>query len=248
MDAAARLQDRGDGTNTQRLEKGCRRRTRRGIARSDSGGGATKPAVRGRAQGRDAVAGAARRHCRGGRIPRDGGSCASPAGGTPQDRPRIGGGRLLGAAAFARLRAAQAAVPHAGAVTKGLWCGCVMLALAGCATPPRPAPPTLSEEPSSVAALAAAIEADAKRSDHEPDSKIRGDLAAEADRHADACLARQPQYPPNLLALAEALAKTGDANGARENYAQARDTALALPAAVDRDQWLREADQGLKRR
>jgi len=56
-----------------------------------------------------------------------------------------------------------------------------MLALAGCATPPRPAPPTLSEEPSSVAALAAAIEADAKRSDHEPDSKIRGDLAAEAE-------------------------------------------------------------------
>jgi hypothetical protein len=59
--------------------------------------------------------------------------------------------------------------------------------------------------------------------------------------------ALQPQYPPNLLALAEALAKTGDANGARENYAHARDAALALPAAADRDQWLREADQGLKR-
>src|SRR5216683_2893998 len=60
-------------------------------------------------------------------------------------------------------------------------------------------------------------------------------------------VALQPQYPPNLLALAEALAKTGDRSGAQENYAHARDTALALPAASDRDQWLREADQGLKR-
>jgi hypothetical protein len=209
-----------------------------------------------------------------------------------------------------------------------------MLAFAGCATLPRPTPMVPSEEPSSVAALAAAIEADAKRSDHEPDSKIRGELAAEADRHADACLSREPQaaaclygravalglearayptraganlknmldalgraesadpnydeagparvralvlirapgwplgpgdaeaglvaarraaalrplYPPNLLALAEALAKTGDQNGARDNYARARDAALALPAVADRDEWLREADQGLKRR
>jgi hypothetical protein len=210
-----------------------------------------------------------------------------------------------------------------------------MLAVAGCETPPRPASPDLSAqpEPSSVAALAAAIEADAKRSDHEPDSKIRGELAAEADRHADACLSREPQaaaclygravalglearayptragailksmldalgraetadpnydeagparvralvlirapgwplgpgdteaglaaarravalqanYPPNLLALAEALAKTGDENGARENYARARDAALALPAAADRDAWLREAEHGLQR-
>ena len=209
-----------------------------------------------------------------------------------------------------------------------------MLAVAGCATPPRPAPPVLSEEPSSVAALAAAIEADAKRSDHEPDSKIRGELAAEASRDAEACLSREPQaapclywrsvalglearvhptragemlnsmldtlrraeiadpnydeagparvralvlvrapgwplgpgdaeaglvaarravtlrplYPPNLLALAEALAKTGDASGAREYYARARDAALALPAAADRDEWLREAEQGLQRK
>jgi hypothetical protein len=208
-----------------------------------------------------------------------------------------------------------------------------MLAVAGCAALPRPTPTVPIEEPSSVPALAAAIEADAKRSDHESDSKIRAELAAEADHHADACLAREPQaaaclygravafglearayptragailknmldvlgraesadpnydeagparvralvlirapgwplgpgdaeaglaaarravglqplYPPNLLALAEALAKTGDVNGARENYTRARDAALALPAAADRGQWLREADQGLKR-
>ena len=183
-----------------------------------------------------------------------------------------------------------------------------------------------------MAALAAAIDADAKRSDHEPDSKTRSELAAEADRDAQACVALEPhaaaclywrgialglearvhptragellnnmldslaqaesadpnydeagparvralvlirapgwplgpgdaeaglvaarravalrpQYPPNLLALAEALSKTGDGNGARENYARARDAALAQPAAADRDEWLRTADQGLQ--
>jgi hypothetical protein len=189
-------------------------------------------------------------------------------------------------------------------------------------------------EPSSVAELAAAINADSKHSDHEADSKIRGELAADAGRDADACLSREPQaaaclfgravalglearvhptragellnamldalaraetadpnyeeagparvralvlirapgwplgpgdadaglvaarravalrplYPPNLLALAESLAKTGDRNGARENYSRARDAALALPDTPDRDEWLREADQGLQRK
>jgi hypothetical protein len=56
----------------------------------------------------------------------------------------------------------------------------------------------------------------------------------------------RPLYPPNLLALAEALAKTGDDKAAQENYARAHDAALALPAASDRDEWLREADQGLQ--
>jgi hypothetical protein len=60
-------------------------------------------------------------------------------------------------------------------------------------------------------------------------------------------VALRPAYPPNLLALAEALAKNGDAAGARESYTRAHDAALALPAAADRDQWLREADQGLQR-
>jgi hypothetical protein len=58
----------------------------------------------------------------------------------------------------------------------------------------------------------------------------------------------RPQYPPNLLALAEALSKTGDGNGARETYARARDAAQALPDAADRNEWLREAEQGLQRR
>jgi hypothetical protein len=189
-----------------------------------------------------------------------------------------------------------------------------------------------SAEPLSVAALVAAIKAQAARSDHEPDGKIRNELAADASRDAEECLSREPQcaaclygravalglearahpthageflskmlenlaraesadpnydeagparvralvltrapgwplgpgdveaglvaarravalrplYPPNLLALAEALAKSGDSGGARENYALAHDAALALSAAADRDEWLLEADQGLR--
>jgi hypothetical protein len=61
-------------------------------------------------------------------------------------------------------------------------------------------------------------------------------------------VALRPLYPPNLLALAEALAKNGNGSAARESYARARATALALPAAADRDRWLREADEGLQRK
>lgn len=64
---------------------------------------------------------------------------------------------------------------------------------------------------------------------------------------ARAAVKLQPLYPPNQLALAEALAKTGDAGGARNAYAQARDAAQALPPGEDRDAWLREADQGLRK-
>jgi len=223
-------------------------------------------------------------------------------------------------------------------VTKRLWYGCFLAAaVAACATRPQPGPPlpppAPSAEPSSVAALAAAIEADAKRGDHEPDSKIRDELAAAASRDADACLSREPEaaaslygravafgldarahptragelldkmleslaraesadpnydeagparvralvlirapgwplgpgdaeaglvaarrsvalrplYPPNLLALAEAMAKIGDTSGARENYARAHEAALALTAAPDRNEWLLEAEKGLQR-
>ena len=220
-------------------------------------------------------------------------------------------------------------------MTKGfLCCGLATLAVSGCATRPQPPAPAPSAEPASTALLAAAIHADSERSDHESDSKVRGELAAEASRDAQACLAREPQavaclygsavalglearshpahageylnnmldtlaraesadpnydeagparvralvlirapgwplgpgdaeaglaaarravmlrplYPPNLLALAEALAKTGDGNGARENYGRAHEAALALPAGADRDEWLHQADFGLQRK
>lgn len=57
----------------------------------------------------------------------------------------------------------------------------------------------------------------------------------------------RPRYPPNLLALAEALAKSADAAGARAAYQQARDAALALPESADREEWLREARRGQQR-
>jgi hypothetical protein len=56
----------------------------------------------------------------------------------------------------------------------------------------------------------------------------------------------QPDYPPNLLALAEAQLKTGDVKGARANYARARDLAQALPPGPDRDDWLRQANDVLQ--
>jgi hypothetical protein len=57
----------------------------------------------------------------------------------------------------------------------------------------------------------------------------------------------RPQYPPNVLALAEALAKTGDTRGAREAYGRARELCQAMPPSQDRDDWLRQAEQALGR-
>jgi Tfp pilus assembly protein PilF len=56
----------------------------------------------------------------------------------------------------------------------------------------------------------------------------------------------QPEYPPNQLALAEAFAKSGDASGAHEAYQRAHDMAQNLPASADRDDWLKQANQGLR--
>jgi hypothetical protein len=203
------------------------------------------------------------------------------------------------------------------------------LAVGACQAPPVRS--VQSPTATSVEELGAAIAADAKRSDHEADSKARSELTAEASRDADACLARdadsvvclygkalalglearshptraaelltamlgyltkaeavdanydeagparvralvlirapgwplgpgdadagleaarraanlRSNYPPNLLALADALAKTGDANGAREAFRSARDAAQAVPPSSDRDDWLHEAAEGL---
>lgn len=59
----------------------------------------------------------------------------------------------------------------------------------------------------------------------------------------------KPLYPPNLLALGEALTKTEDPAGAHDAYAKARDAAQAWPAGgADKDDWLREAEQGLQKK
>jgi hypothetical protein len=58
----------------------------------------------------------------------------------------------------------------------------------------------------------------------------------------------RPQYPPNLLALAEALSRSGNSAGARDAYARARDAAQVLPVSPERDDWIREADEALQRK
>jgi hypothetical protein len=60
-------------------------------------------------------------------------------------------------------------------------------------------------------------------------------------------VALRPDYPPNVLALAEALTKTGDAHGAQESYRRALDLIQALPPSHDRDDWLHEADQAVSK-
>jgi hypothetical protein len=214
-----------------------------------------------------------------------------------------------------------------------------------CTFAPRRAAPTpevrgsvpeaaTSGDARSIEERAAAIKAAAERSDHESDSKVRADLATQANSNADACLALdpgaaacqygkavatglearahparaggllgsmlqnlgkaeaadpnydkagparvralvlirapgwplgpgdtdaglvaarravalQPDYPPNVLALAEALSKTGDEAGAGENYTHARDLAQSLPPGPERDDWRHEAEEGLRRR
>jgi hypothetical protein len=247
-------------------------------------------------------------------------------------------GALAGGAGRPAVRHAGArGSVRGGAARLGGVVGCVVLALGlgACSVPrrvehPGPLP---SGAPTTVEGLAAAIQADSARSDHENDGKVRAQLADEANAYADACVAKdpkaaaclygrglalglearshpgsagellksmldsltraeaadpnydnagaarvkalvlvrapgwplgpgdpdagvesarravgsQPGYPPNLLALAEALSKSGDANGARDAYSKARLAAQALPASADRDGWIRDADAGLKK-
>lgn len=62
---------------------------------------------------------------------------------------------------------------------------------------------------------------------------------------AQRAVALRPDYPPNLLALAEAQAKMGTPNEARASYVHARDMTRKLPDTADSADWLREAEQGL---
>jgi len=72
-----------------------------------------------------------------------------------------------------------------------------------------------------------------------------GDPDAALD-HATKAVGVEPDYPPNVLALAEAQARN-DRAAARESYARARTLADARRAAGDPDasDWVAQADQGL---
>ncbi len=67
--------------------------------------------------------------------------------------------------------------------------------------------------------------------------------------HARRAVERAPDYPPNLLALAEALEATGDTAQARETLGHALDAAEGLAAAGDPDagEWAEEAQNALHR-
>jgi tetratricopeptide (TPR) repeat protein len=62
-------------------------------------------------------------------------------------------------------------------------------------------------------------------------------------KHARAAVALRPDYPPNRLALAEALAATGDRDGSLEARRRALDLARAMAEKGDRDapEWVAEA-------
>jgi tetratricopeptide (TPR) repeat protein len=58
----------------------------------------------------------------------------------------------------------------------------------------------------------------------------------------------QPDYPANALALAEALSKTGDPNGAHDSYQHALNLAQSAPAGPERDGWVHDAQEGLAKK
>ena len=67
--------------------------------------------------------------------------------------------------------------------------------------------------------------------------------------HAKQAVTLRPDYPPNVFALAEALAANKDRNGAREAYIKGKALAAALRDASDPDApfWIVEADEALSK-
>jgi hypothetical protein len=65
--------------------------------------------------------------------------------------------------------------------------------------------------------------------------------------YARAAVERYPDYPPNLLVMAEALEKTGDREGARTTWQRAAVAAGQAMSAGDPDgpEWLADAETGL---
>jgi tetratricopeptide (TPR) repeat protein len=159
----------------------------------------------------------------------------------------------LAAAATRDAQACIALAPHAAACLYGQ---AVALGLAARAHPSH-ASSDLNEM---LQALASAELADPNY-DHGGPARVRALVLTRApgwplgpgDPEAAVVAARravglEPQYPPNLLALAAAQEKAGDNPGARESFTQALAAAQALPPNSDRDGWLREAQQGLGHR
>jgi tetratricopeptide (TPR) repeat protein len=71
-----------------------------------------------------------------------------------------------------------------------------------------------------------------------------------AVQHARKAVSLEPDYPPNQLALAEALATLGEMKASRESYDRALDLARKREAGGEPDagEWVREAEEALRKR
>ena len=65
--------------------------------------------------------------------------------------------------------------------------------------------------------------------------------------HARRAIELRPAYPPNLLALGEALAVTGDTEGSRKAYARSLELARSREKTGDKEaaEWIEEAKKHL---
>jgi hypothetical protein len=68
----------------------------------------------------------------------------------------------------------------------------VLGALAACSAPVRPTTPSQPAD-RTPASLAAAVDTSARRSEHEADARVRGELATQAGRDAEECVSRAPE-------------------------------------------------------
>jgi hypothetical protein len=127
-------------------------------------------------------------------------------------------------------------------VKRLIGCGALALMIVACAAPPRATEQSrtsTSVEPTSVEALVEAIAANAQRSEHESDPKIRGELALESSRDANACLAREPQAAACLYGRAIAVgleARVHAAHAAELLNSMLQDLASAEAADPNYDQ------------
>jgi hypothetical protein len=99
-------------------------------------------------------------------------------------------------------------------VTSRLAWTLALLALVACTVPVRK-PAVAPRAHASSAELAAAIAADASRSDRESNASLRADLAAAASRDAQACIAQAPQDVACLFGRGVALGLEARAHPAR---------------------------------
>jgi hypothetical protein len=91
-----------------------------------------------------------------------------------------------------------------------------LLALIACTVPARK-PAVAPATQGSSAELAAAIAADASKSDQESDAHVRADLATAASRDAETCIAQAPQDVACLFGRGVALGLEARAHPARAN-------------------------------